>query len=244
MAMDDAIIEDLMTTEMMRRAVSELSQRIYEGNVAAMSAPPSPVTLTRLRRMADTAAESLTRDLAATQLNSIGNAIARAVEQGRRPADAFRDLKEVTMLDSNRAKTYGNLKKYLDNAGMPPDLQKKILDREYNRLLNERKKTIAQTEGRKATSEARRAEAEERGNKYKAWSTSNDDRVSDICAGNEAAGIIPINEAFPSGHMQTPGHPNCRCTIVYLTESTKFSEQLQEKRIERTKEAREAAAQG
>lgn len=244
MAMDEAIIEDLMTTEMMRRAVSELSQRIYEGNVAALSAPPSAETLNRLRHMADTAAESLTRDLATTQLNAIGDAIARAVENGRRPLDAFRDLKEVTMLDSNRAKTYGNLKKYLDTAGIPPEAQQKILDREYNRLLNERKKTIAQTEGRKATSEARRAEADERGYKYKVWRTRGDDRVSDLCAGNEADGVIPIDQPFSSGHMQTPGHPNCRCTVKYLPNTTRTAEQSQERKIAKTKAAREAADKG
>jgi len=37
----------------------------------------------------------------------------------------------------------------------------------------------------------------------------------DICAENESAGWIPIDEAFPSGDQTPPNHPNCRCACLY-----------------------------
>jgi hypothetical protein len=36
----------------------------------------------------------------------------------------------------------------------------------------------------------------------------------DVCTGNEAAGVIPIDEPFPSGHMRPPFHPNCICALA------------------------------
>jgi hypothetical protein len=47
----------------------------------------------------------------------------------------------------------------------------------------------------------------------KEWQASNND---DICGGNADAGIIKINESFPSGHQAPAGHPNCRCSLVLI----------------------------
>jgi hypothetical protein len=47
----------------------------------------------------------------------------------------------------------------------------------------------------------------------KSWNTVGDDRVSDICAGNEAVGWIPLDSPFPSGHDRPLGHPYCRCNL-------------------------------
>lgn len=48
-----------------------------------------------------------------------------------------------------------------------------------------------------------------------AWLTVGDDRVSEGCAENEAAGWLPLGDAFPSGHDRPLRHPACRCTAVY-----------------------------
>jgi hypothetical protein len=47
------------------------------------------------------------------------------------------------------------------------------------------------------------------------WSTMGDDRVSELCLGNEADGEIPLDEPHTSGHMHPLGHPACRCTENY-----------------------------
>jgi SPP1 gp7 family putative phage head morphogenesis protein len=48
----------------------------------------------------------------------------------------------------------------------------------------------------------------------KAWSTSEDDDVSEECEANADAGDIGIDEDFPSGDDAPPAHPNCRCVAV------------------------------
>lgn len=46
----------------------------------------------------------------------------------------------------------------------------------------------------------------------KNWLTAGDSRVDADCAANGAAGWIPANDSFPTGHGQEPAHPGCRCS--------------------------------
>jgi PAS domain-containing protein len=47
------------------------------------------------------------------------------------------------------------------------------------------------------------------------WSTSMDDLVDvEICEKNSDAGMVPLGQAYPSGDVAPPGHPNCRCVLV------------------------------
>jgi len=48
----------------------------------------------------------------------------------------------------------------------------------------------------------------------KSWSTVGGDECA-MCAGNEDAGWIGTDEAFPSGDQFPPNHPNCRCAALY-----------------------------
>lgn len=47
------------------------------------------------------------------------------------------------------------------------------------------------------------------------WLTVDDERVSDGCMDNQAAGWILFGDAFPSGHQRPLRHPGCRCTALY-----------------------------
>ena len=49
----------------------------------------------------------------------------------------------------------------------------------------------------------------------KSWLTSRDSRVSDGCQENADAGWIPLEAAFPSGHMHPLRFPGCRCAALY-----------------------------
>ena len=46
------------------------------------------------------------------------------------------------------------------------------------------------------------------------WVTAEDARVCDFCDANEAAGPVFLGQAFPSGAIQPPQHPRCRCALV------------------------------
>lgn len=49
----------------------------------------------------------------------------------------------------------------------------------------------------------------------KSWLTVGDRRVSAGCLENAAAGWIPFDEPFPSGHMHPLRFPGCRCTALH-----------------------------
>lgn len=48
----------------------------------------------------------------------------------------------------------------------------------------------------------------------KQWLTAEDDLVSDECLSCEAAGVIGLDDNFPTGEDAPPNHPNCRCAVV------------------------------
>ena len=49
----------------------------------------------------------------------------------------------------------------------------------------------------------------------KYWRTSGDERVSQGCRDNQAAGWIPLEDLFPSGHARPMRFPGCRCSAKY-----------------------------
>ena len=225
--------------DFVNKLASALEAAHLNGDAAFVTAAPSPVALLRARELAQTAAESLARDLTNTQLKSMGETLAQGLAEGKRPVDLYNKLQEVQSLDSNRARTLANMEKKLQEAGVDADRQARVLEKERQRLLRERRKTIANTEGRYATSEARRAAADDRKDEFKRWITSPDERLCEVCDGNENDGVIPINESFSSGHTQTPAHPNCRCTVAYIPGGK--AKELAEKGFERKMARKEAA---
>lgn len=48
----------------------------------------------------------------------------------------------------------------------------------------------------------------------KIWLTAEDDLVSEECQENGDAGVIGLDDTFPSGDDAPPVHPNCRCSIA------------------------------
>lgn len=54
----------------------------------------------------------------------------------------------------------------------------------------------------------------------KGWLTAGDDKVEDICLGNEAAGFIALDDDFPSGDAAPLAHLRCRCSLIYRAVAT------------------------
>lgn len=52
----------------------------------------------------------------------------------------------------------------------------------------------------------------------KQWILGSEHDRDDICDENAAAGAIPLDADFPSGDDAPPGHPNCSCDCLGLTE--------------------------
>jgi len=244
----DALAADIMATREYHDAVQKIADVLAKARASSdpsgLTRATSPVALARARRLAETAAKSLAKDLTKAELKKVGDIIADSLLEGKRPRDIYNKLQDVQSLDSNRAKTLANMEKKLDKAGVDEATKEKLMAKEKQRLLQERRKTIAQTEGRYATSEARAAAADERKDEFKRWITSPDERLCEVCDGNENDGVIPINESFSSGDMHTPAHPNCRCTVAYLSggKDKEISEKRVARKIAAKREARKIAA--
>ncbi len=76
-----------------------------------------------------------------------------------------------------------------------------------------RSQLIARTETANALSTASIDNMKAMGIDGKQWVTAGDSDVSEECEANEAQGVIPRGEAFTSGPMAPPQHPNCRCAL-------------------------------
>lgn len=50
------------------------------------------------------------------------------------------------------------------------------------------------------------------------WLTANDGQVCPVCMSNQDAGPHPYGTPFPSGALQPPEHPRCRCVLIPATE--------------------------
>lgn len=220
-------------------AFDELEELLFQ----QLSAGVTPEMLAAARAQATREAKRITGNLLQAELHKIAEQVAENLAAGKGPLELARRLEAIKALDSNRAKTYLNYEAMLEATDLTAAEIEAKLERMYEKLLRDRKETIAITEQRMATSEANALEAEARGQKFKRWSTVGDARVStEICAPNEAQGWIDIDRAFQSGDDHTPGHPNCRCSVIYRTsEPDKFDRARAQEQADRTEAALDAA---
>jgi SPP1 gp7 family putative phage head morphogenesis protein len=91
------------------------------------------------------------------------------------------------------------------------------ISRDLRSMFTDMSKTradmIAQTESNRALSEGMFDKAHDMGVDGKEW-YSGVDPCEEVCQPNVDAGVIPIDEPFPSGDMVPPGHPRCRCAFI------------------------------
>jgi hypothetical protein len=144
--------------------------------------------------------------------------ITRALEEQKGVDSAARQLRDGLKLDTNRAKQLDKYEKELIESGMAESKISDLLDKRKEELIKERARTIATTEMGQAMEDGSLAHEKEQGATHKVWITSQDDKVSDICYENAAAGPIPIDEQFPSGHDAPLGHVGCRCSAAYIVD--------------------------
>ena len=94
--------------------------------------------------------------------------------------------------------------------GLARDIRKEFAD-----MSKYRSQLIARTETANALSQASLDNMKDMGIDGKEWVTAGDADVDTVvCEPNGAQRVIPVNQAFQSGHMAPPGHPNCRCVLA------------------------------
>ena len=141
----------------------------------------------------------------------------RAVEWAREHAAelaGLTDNEDYSLDSATRAMLRGTIVKGLtDNIGA--DAIAEAIKETYA-FSDERAELIAMTEIASANSLGALAgyeEAQRSGVRLgKSWLILED--ACEICHENEDAGVIELDEAFPSGDLAPPAHPNCRCVLV------------------------------
>jgi len=212
----------------------QLEPELYAKYLDAITSKTSPASLEHARARSIADAKRITGNMTQSELSKINNQIAKGLEAGLHPHRVASGLSEVRGLDAARAARYRKTIEYLESSGLTDDAQlKKRAEQEFKRLLRDRRRVIARTEMRDAQGTARMFEAKRRGSKFKLWNTAGDDLVSEHCEDNEAAGAIPMDEAFPSGDMRPPAHPNCRCNASFYSDEgdAKESAELKPARV-------------
>ena len=118
------------------------------------------------------------------------------------------------LIKNMNTETISQLKTVISNGiankrgvpGITSDLRHAFTD-----MSKSRAQMIARTETSDALGEAFMDRAKEMNIEAIEWVTS---EPCPICAGNEGDGVIPIDQAFSSGHDRPPAHPNCRCAVA------------------------------
>ena len=94
--------------------------------------------------------------------------------------------------------------------GLSRDLRSTFTD-----MSKYRSELIARTETASALSQASLDTMDDMEIDGKEWVTSGSVfSQEDECGENEAQGVIPVGQAFSSGHHAPPAHPDCECAIA------------------------------
>ncbi len=174
----------------------DIVQSLTDAFIAAVKASSAAIPADRMSEMA--AQWALERagdllggkyDIGEATVNRLKELVAQAVANGRPPQEIAHALR------------------YPD-----PDTGEELFV--FSRA---RAQVIATTETAAALGAGQRQAAIEMGQDQKQWITEDD--PCDECQANEDDGWIDIDDSFSSGDDDIPGHPACRCTVIYRTRS-------------------------
>ena len=120
----------------------------------------------------------------------------------------------ATLIKGLNDETANRMRTVISNAikekrgidGLARDIRK-----QFNDMSRVRSQTVARTETCDALESSFMDRAKDLGVTGKEWIVTD---PCPICEANGNAGIIPINDLFPSGDLRPPAHPNCRCALA------------------------------
>ena len=95
---------------------------------------------------------------------------------------------------------------------------RKEVSTKWNDFAKYRAERIARTEASNAYGEGSHEYYKQAGIPKHQWLSMGDDDVQEPCLSYDNGKAIPINEAFGGVHMHEPGHINCRCSVVPVSE--------------------------
>ena len=138
---------------------------------------------------------------------------AKAVQYAEERAAALVTEIEESTRDMLRSDVARAMEEGWSNDKLAEELEKNYA------FSESRAETIARTETAMADVEGNMTAYKESGVvEGKEWITGSE-ADCDLCAMNEAKGVLPLDDVFPSGDEAPPAHPNCVCDILpVLTE--------------------------
>ena len=102
-----------------------------------------------------------------------------------------------------------NVSKAFEEGWTPQELSQNLaMDHGFSA---KRARNISRTEIATAQEEGARQYFKAAGVTGKRWSQSD---ACPVCQGNAKQGVIPVEQAFQSGHQHGPAHPSCRCSVI------------------------------
>lgn len=120
--------------------------------------------------------------------------------------------KLVTKMDEETKRRLANvISQGIENKRGVPGISRD-LRQTFTDMAKYRSDMIARTETANALSQSSLDAMNDMGVDGKEWVWGGTD--CDICEENEAKGVIPVDDVFPSGHEAPPAHPNCTCAIA------------------------------
>jgi len=121
----------------------------------------------------------------------------------------------VTEMDVETKRRLGHtISQGIENKRGIPGLARDI-KADFGDMTRYRSELIARTETADALSNASLAAMDDMGIEGKEWVTTGSTfSQEDECGENEAQGVIPVGQAFSSGHQGPPAHPNCECAVA------------------------------
>lgn len=192
---------------------SILEAEVYNALVSALTG----ATREQILAFASANAGAMVTNITESTASGIAEIIATALEKQVGVDGAAKMLQEMAGLNKQQVQQVEKLKEELLAKGLSQEEIDKQIEAFTSEKIKERAEMIAQTEMRRAVQEGEYEVMKDRGARYKVWISSGDEIVSDECQENEAAGVIDIDEDFPSGVNLPPSHPNCRCTVSFIT---------------------------
>ena len=179
-------------------------------------------TMAAIKAWIDANAGSLIVNLTAGQLSSIHALLQSQIALGvTSPYILAQRIKPMVGLTEREARAVAKFIASLTEDGVAANAINKQADKYAKYLHRNRAARIAQTElanaygaGEMASMKQAVAEGWLPGVPEKSW-LAGGPNPCEICEENEAAGAIPLEEAFPSGDQQQTAHPSCACAVSY-----------------------------
>ncbi len=218
-ALSEDFLQDVFKTFQAYLSLDDLRVIMEEATYEAIRASISGATREEAVAAAQARAAELVTNVSDTIRQQLAETIANGIEEQKGVEETARELRDNLGLDANRQAQLDNYKADLQEQGLSVSEIEDRVEKRRQELINDRAMTISQNEIGKAIESGAFENAKGRGATHKVWIPVFAGNVCEDCLANAEQGPIPIDDSFGSGDDVGQAHPNCHCTVAYLTDT-------------------------